>query len=142
MDITNLLRLNKPRGEKHIRRAELIISFVLRIGVITSFFLIIAGSIISFVHHHEYISSPTTLGHLTKPGASFFHTIPDIINGLGDFRGQAIVALGLILLIVTPITRVFISIILFIFQGDRIFILITSLVFFILVFSFFLGQII
>jgi uncharacterized membrane protein len=136
------LHSTKPNSEKRLRRAELLISYVLRIGVTTSLLLIVSGSVISFVHHNEYISSPAALSHLTQPGAAFFHTIPDIIEGIGNLRGQAIVALGLILLIVTPITRVLISIFLFIYQSDRIFVLITSMVFIILMLSLFLGQIV
>ena len=137
-----LLHSTKANSEKRLRRSELLISYVLRIGVTTSLLLLVSGSVISFVHHNEYVSSPAALNHLTKPGAAFFHSIPDIIEGIGDLRGQAIVALGLILLIVTPITRVFISIFLFIYQGDRIFVLITSMVFIILMLSFFIGQIV
>jgi hypothetical protein len=71
-------------------RAELVLSTVLRVGVLSSLALILAGTVITFAHNPE-VSSPDELAQLTEPGASFPHTLRDVVTGLGDFRGQAVV---------------------------------------------------
>jgi len=60
--------------------------------------------------------------------------------GVRALRGRAIVILGLLLLIATPVVRVAVSIFAFIYQGDRIFTLITAVVLCLLLLSFVLGK--
>jgi uncharacterized membrane protein len=129
------------RDEERVRRVELLISNLLRSGVIASLALILFGTILSFVHHPAYVSSPEALHHLTQPGAAFPHTQRDVIAGVQAWRGQAIVTLGLLLLIATPVMRVAVSVLTFIYQRDRIFTLITLTVLVILLLSFILGKV-
>lgn len=128
-------------AEERVHRVELLISNLLRWGVIISLTLICLGTTISFVHHPAYMNSPSALRHLTEPGAAFPHTQRDIIAGLRQGRGQAIVTLGLMVLIATPVMRVAISVLAFIYQRDRAFTLITLIVFGLLMLSFFLAKI-
>jgi len=128
-------------AESAVYRTEIIISAVLRTGVLASFLLIVAGMIISFIHHHEYLSSPAELLYLTHPGAAFPHTLRDVFTGLHEMRGQAVVTAGLLLLIVTPVMRVAVSIIIFLHKKDWVFTLITTVVLCLLLASFALGRI-
>jgi hypothetical protein len=64
----------------------------------------------------------------------------EVASGVLHLQGQAIVALGLVLLVATPVLRVAVSILAFAYQRDRAFILITSLVFLLLMLSFLLGK--
>jgi len=77
---------------------------------------------------------------LTHPSRAFPHTLSDVLKGLRDLQGQAVVALGLLLLIATPVLRVAVSIVAFVQQGDRLFTLITAVVLGILLLSFALGA--
>lgn len=120
--------------------AELLISGILRCGVIVSLATILVGLVVMFVHHPSYLDSPAELQHLTQPGAAFPHTVSAVIAGLLDGRGRAIVVLGLLLLIATPILRVAVSIVVFILQRDRVFMLVTSFVLVVLLISFWLGK--
>jgi uncharacterized membrane protein len=129
------------RDEERVRRVEILISNLLLFGVIASLALILFGTILSFVHHPAYVSSPEALYHLTQPGAAFPHTQRDVIAGVQAWRGQAIVTLGLLLLIATPVMRVAVSVLTFIYQRDRIFTLITLTVLVILLLSFILGKV-
>jgi hypothetical protein len=43
--------------DARVRQAELIISAVLRVGVVTSLLVIVVGSLLTFLHHPEYVSS-------------------------------------------------------------------------------------
>ncbi len=63
-----------------------------------------------------------------------------MIAGLRDRHGQSVVALGLLILILTPILRVAISIVLFALERDHAFVVITTAVLSILIASFFLGK--
>ena len=123
-----------------MRRAELIISAVLRIGVVSSMVVILAGTLLSFLHHREYLTSPAELQRLTQPGAAVPQTLHDVGKGVAQLRGRSVVAAGLLLLILTPVIRVAASIVAFVIQRDRTYVLITSLVLLLLLLSFSLGR--
>jgi uncharacterized membrane protein len=132
--------LPDPGGEARIHRAELIISAVLRTGVVTSMIVIAAGTLLTFTHHREYVSSPAALQRLTHPGAAVPQSVRGVVNGVGHLRGQSIVAAGLLLLILTPVIRVAVSILTFVAQRDRTYVLITSVVLALLLLSFWVGR--
>jgi uncharacterized membrane protein len=128
-------------ADERVRRVELLISNLLRAGVLGSLALIVTGTVLTFVHHPEYFTSPADLSRLVQPGAAFPHTLRDVIEGIRWLRGQAIVTAGLLLLILTPVVRVAVSIFAFIYQVDRVFTVITAVVLFLLLLSFFLGAV-
>jgi uncharacterized membrane protein len=126
--------------EERVRRVELWISNLLRGGVILSLALVVLGTLVSFVHHPEFLTDRPSLHRLTEPGAAFPHTLPDVIAGLAAFQGEAIVTVGLLFLIATPVMRVGISIFAFVYQHDKIYTFITAVVFSLLLLSFVLGR--
>jgi uncharacterized membrane protein len=126
--------------ERRVRQVELIISNLLRLGVATSLALVITGVVLVFMHHPGYFSSPDDLQRLTQPGAAFPHTWSGVMAGIADFRGQAIIMAGLLVLIATPILRVAVSILAFLHQNDRTFAFITLAVLCLLILSFLLGK--
>jgi uncharacterized membrane protein len=121
-------------------RAELIISRLLRGGVLTSLTLVVVGTILSFVHHPEYLRSASAYHDLTGPRTDALHSLRGVAAGIQHLRGQAVVALGLVVLIATPVMRVAVSIALFLKRGDRTFAVITSVVLSLLLASFVLGK--
>jgi uncharacterized membrane protein len=124
-----------------VRRVELVISTLLRVGVATSLTVVVLGTLLSFVHHPEYVSAPGALTRLTAPGAAFPHTLAQVRAGLHGLYGQAVVILGVLLLIATPVLRVAASIVGFIYQRDRVYVAITSVVLILLLLSFWLGRV-
>jgi uncharacterized membrane protein len=120
---------------------EILISWLLRVGVVMSLSMVVVGLLLMFIHHPSYLFSMMDLQRLTSPGAAFPHTLREVVNGLLAGRGQAVVAVGLLMLIVTPIMRVAVSIVGFALQRDRAFVLITGGVLTILIISFVLGKI-
>ncbi|MGE5306969.1 MAG: DUF1634 domain-containing protein [Alphaproteobacteria bacterium] len=128
-------------ADERVRRVELIISNLLRAGVLGSLALVVLGTVLTLAHHPEYLASPADLSRLVQPGAAFPHSTRDVFEGVRLLSGQAIVTAGLLLLIVTPVMRVAVSIFAFIYQGDRTFTLITALVLLLLLLSFFLGAV-
>ena len=126
-----------PRGTGQIER---IISTLLRAGVGSSLFLILTGLVLMFVRHPGRLQAPADLDRLTRFGAEFPHTLRGVGEGLLAGQGQAVVAAGLLLLILTPILRVAVSLLVFVLERDRPFVLITAAVLATLVLSFLLGR--
>jgi len=60
--------------------------------------------------------------------------------GLAGLRGQALVMLGLLVLMATPVLRVAVSLVSFLRSRDRAFTLLTSAVLVLLLLSLFLGK--
>lgn len=114
-----------------IRQAELIISGVLRGGVVSSAALIVVG-VAAFYLRGDW-RSPTT-------DSAFPHTLASVWQGALRGESLAIIALGLLVLLATPILRVLVSIGAFLLEGDRLYAVITAVVLLILVVSFFLGR--
>jgi uncharacterized membrane protein len=132
----------KPKtSDEPVGRFELIISEILRLGVTLSLATILVGLVLMFVHHPDYLRSSADLARLTSPGAALPHSLRDVIEGVRIWRGQAVVALGLTMLILTPILRVAVSIIAFVIERDRVFIAVTSAVLAVLLLSFMLGKV-
>ena len=119
------------REESLVRRTELIISSVLRGGVILS------GTIIGIGVADFYLHGPSHL--LYGGGLAYPSSIAAIWIGLTHADPVAIIALGLVLLLATPVARVAVSIIAFAISRDRLYVVITLLVLCILVFSLLSG---
>ena len=96
-------------------------AWVLRIGVLLSSLVMLAGLIVSFIHGTVSIQRMTSDGFDYHPA--------NILNGILHCRGKDIIELGIYILLFTPILRVAASSILFAFQEkDRLYTLITLVV--------------
>ena len=131
---------NPTRKPQVDHAVESIISMILRAGVIISLIIVVGGLLLSFFHHHEYLHSKPSLQRLTTPGRAFPRTIAGVLAGMRQMRGEAIIMAGLVLLIATPVLRVAVSIIAFVFEKDRTFVILTTIVLGLLILSFFLGT--
>jgi uncharacterized membrane protein len=120
---------------------EIAISLILRIGVVASLSIVVLGTMLSFVYHHDYFSSHDELHRLTSPPADFPRTATQIWQGVRHGQGEAIIMAGLLLLLATPVLRVAVSILAFIYEKDGIFVMITSIVLALLLLSFVLGRV-
>jgi uncharacterized membrane protein len=123
-----------------IHRVELAISYILRGGVVISIMLVALGSVMSFLHHPEYTTHAQPLKEIPQVAQHFPTTLADTWVSVKEFRGQGLVVVGLLVLLLTPVIRVAASIIAFTLQRDWIFVLITAIVLTILILSFFLGK--
>lgn len=123
---------------------ENIISNLLWWGVLASLLLIGIGTLLCFVHSNDYGvhgGSASDLQALIRPKAVMSFTLEGFFHGLVSGQGQSLIIAGLILLIATPVLRVAISVATFTVEKDWTFVVITSIVLLLLVFSFFLGKI-
>jgi uncharacterized membrane protein len=117
---------------------EDVIGWTLRIGVIISAILIIFGFALILIHNG---AGPYTLNQLVNPQSNVntktikFSTI---YSGIESFNGVDLILLGLIILIATPVLRVFIGILQFAREKDYLYTIITIIVFFNLMFAIFI----
>ena len=122
------------------RQAELMISWLLRIGVATSAIFVAVGMVLVFRHHPSYRFSHADLAALTNASTEYPHTVRSVLSAAAAGRGQGIAMLGLLLLIATPVLRVAVSILLFAHERDLRFVVITTTVLALLLLSFVLGA--
>lgn len=125
---------------ERVRRVELVISTLLRVGVLTSLLVVVAGTVMTFVDQPSYLSSPAALDGLIGSNARYPDTLAAVVRGVRAGSGPAVVMAGLLILIATPVLRVAVSIFAFVYQRDRAFVVITSVVLTLLVASFGLGK--
>ncbi|HEX3580447.1 MAG TPA: DUF1634 domain-containing protein [Thermoanaerobaculia bacterium] len=118
---------------------ENLISITLRTGVLVSIAVILSGVIFTFAHHPAYFSSRPALGELIDAREHFTSSITGVAQGVRALHGQAIVMLGILLLIATPIVRVAISTFLFAAEHDRRYVVITATVLVLLLISLMTG---
>lgn len=133
----------KPRHEPSpelVHKVELLISNLLRIGVVSSLIVVVLGLVISFVHHSAFLNSPAELQRVISSDHPTWHSISELSSGLADFRGEAIIMAGLLMLIATPVLRVAVGIVAFVVERDLVFVIVTSFVLAMLILSFVLGK--
>ena len=122
-----------PERERLLRQAELIISHVLRGGVLLSAAVILGGVTLFYLRYFALVGRP-------EHTAAFPHTLAAVGQGLAGGDPLAIIALGLLVLLATPVVRVAVSIVAFGLERDWRYVVITSIVLLILLTSFLLGK--
>jgi uncharacterized membrane protein len=126
--------------EQDAASPELLISNLLRSGVVLSLTLVTLGMSLTFFHHPDYFSSAQALQRLTAPERGP-HDLSDVLADVANARGQALVMVGLLVLMATPVLRVALSLLVFSRQRDRAFGTVTSVVLGLLLLSFLLGGV-
>jgi uncharacterized membrane protein len=115
-----------------------IIGNVLRYGVVISFIVIVIGSLLLFSEGTTGYYALGSAESLFERHNKFLVGFVPLIQGVITGKPYAIIDLGLIILLATPIARVAISIFLFAEQKRYIFVAITVAVLFILLASTFI----
>jgi uncharacterized membrane protein len=117
---------------------ELLISHLLRSGVMLSLTLVTFGMLLTFLHHPDYFSSAQALQPLTAPERGP-RELGAVLVEAGKARGQAWVTMGLLVLMATPVLRVALSLLVFSRRRDRTYVAVTTGVLSLLLLSFLLG---
>jgi len=128
---------NKPPSRWNDERVERIMGTLLQSGVIISAVVVLVGGILYLLRYgrlplryENFVAERESLRGLGVVANSALH---------GDAR--AIIEVGLLLLIATPVARVLFSIIAFALEKDRLYVVLTLIVFLILIYSLFGGAI-
>lgn len=96
-----------PRRDPRASAINDVSAWVLRGGVISSVLVMLTGIVFSFVHGTVSLERMETARFKYDPGA--------VVRGVIHGRGQSIIEAGIYLLVLTPVVRVLMSIILFVF---------------------------
>ena len=111
---------------------EIWISYVLRIGVLTAGAIILIG--LAWFVIAGSPTGPSTLNDVIGNGGHSIVVSPHtIIAGIRDANPTAVIQLGVLVLILTPIMRVLMTVLLFFAQRDMIFVGVTLTVFAVLI---------
>jgi uncharacterized membrane protein len=109
------------------------IGALLRAGTLSSAFVILVGGVLYLARHshdrpdyHTFHGVPTQL-----------HTLSGILSGAVHGESLAVIQLGLLLLIATPIARVLFSVIAFLFERDYLYVVVSGIVLAVLLISLF-----
>jgi uncharacterized membrane protein len=112
-------------------RLERIISIVLRTGVIISAVVVLLGGAGYLVRHGSEIADY----HVFHGAPEEYRSVGAIVHAMGPSSFRAIIQFGLLLLIATPIARVAFSLLGFALERDRTYVVITSIVLAVLIYS-------
>lgn len=118
------------------KRLEIAMGHMLRIGVTIAAIVVLFGSVL-------YLKETGS----STPNYRQFHGAPAdatslraTLSGISHFDGESVIALGLLVLVATPVCRVLFGLVGFSLAGDRTYAVVSALVLTILVFSLFRGR--
>lgn len=113
-------------------RLEHLIGRLLQIGVAASALTVSLGAVIYLAGNGS--GRPTYKSfHGESVGLT---TFPGVLRGVAAFRGEAIIQLGLLMLIATPIVRVLFSLLAFLHEKDWLYTVFTAIVLAVLLYGF------
>lgn len=117
------------------RRLEVAMGLMLRIGVTLAAIVVLAGGVLYLVQPHASIS-----GYRHFNGApAADRSVEGILAGVAHLRSQSLIALGLLMLIATPVCRVLFGVVGFTLLKDRFYAAVSAVVLFVLLLSFVAG---
>ncbi|HEY7211336.1 MAG TPA: DUF1634 domain-containing protein [Bryobacteraceae bacterium] len=118
------------------RSIERNVSVLLKAGVLLSGAVTFIGGIVFLVHHWR---EPVNY-QVFHSQPQIDRIIPEILRGALRLRGRSVIQTGILLLIATPVVRVAFSLVGFMLERDRKFVLITAAVLLVLVYSLISGA--
>jgi uncharacterized membrane protein len=122
------------------QRIEVAIAVLLRVGVIAAAVLVAIGGVLLLRHpgapvpDYRIFHAPSESSSAVSAGDSI-HSIAAVFRHLRDGAGPGIIALGLLILIATPIARVVFAVVGFARERDALYTIISLIVLAILAFS-------
>jgi uncharacterized membrane protein len=127
-------RNRSPQDQEwYEQRTEIVIAYLLRTGVLTAAVVVIVGAVL-YLGTHPGARADYRTFH-SEPDA--LKTVHGIVHAAFSGDSRAIMQLGLLILIATPIVRVMFSVAAFSIEGDRMYVFFTMLVLAVLLYSLF-----
>lgn len=115
---------------------EQLIGRLLQVGVLLAAAVVIVGAaMMLFQHGHTAVAFGSY-----SDAASPLYGLGGIVRGAAALDSMAIVQLGLVLLIATPVLRVALTLVAFAIQRDRVYILLTAVVLALLLYGLVWGR--
>jgi uncharacterized membrane protein len=140
--MTDPMQKHAPTAEQD-QRLEVAIAMLLRTGVVIAAVLVAIGGVMALRHPESTVPNYRifhTPGEAATPASTAISSITAVFTQLRSGSGTSIIALGLLVLIATPIARVVFAIVGFAREHDMLYTVISFIVFAILVFSLVHGR--
>jgi uncharacterized membrane protein len=118
------------------KRMDEIIGQLLRTGVTLAAATVIVGGVVYLSRHHV----PVTNYRVFKGQPEELRSVSGIVHAAIHFRGRGLIQFGLLILIATPVARVAFSLFAFLHQRDWTYVVITTIVLGLLLYSLFGGH--
>lgn len=116
-------------------RMAWLVALVLRGGVLLAAIVTVAGAIpLLLLHGGEYPNY-----HAFHGADAPYRSLGAILQGAAHGETLAVIALGIVVLIATPISRVLLTLVSFLVERDHMYIALTSLVLVVLLYSLLAG---
>jgi uncharacterized membrane protein len=119
-----------PHSDKQM---DLWMAALLRTGVILSAALVLAGGVLYLARH----PGPVPNYHVFQGEPPELRAIPGILHEAVALRGRGLIQLGLLVLIATPVARVAFSVLVFLYERDWTYVVVTLIVLALLFYSLF-----
>ncbi len=113
------------------QRLETLIGNLLRAGVLLAAAIVLGGGVLFLLQH----GADKAAYHTFAAGGSDTRTLAGIFHSASRLQSEGLIQLGLLLLIATPVARVVLAVAGFALERDRMYVVISTLVLAILVFS-------
>lgn len=115
------------------KQMDEIIGQMLRTGVMLSAVFVLAGGVVYLARHQ----TPVTDYRVFQGEPEELRTVSGIFHEALSLRGRGLIQLGLLILIATPIARVAFSALVFFYQRDWTYVVVTLIVLGLLIYSLF-----
>ena len=120
-----------PGGQWTDQRLEIIISILLRTGVMIAAAIVLIGGVCFLTRHGDQQEAY----HVFHATPEMYRSVSGVVRAAGPSNCQAVIQLGLLLLILTPIARVAFSLFGFALERDATYVALTFVVLAILIYS-------
>ncbi len=117
-------------------QVEQLVGRLLQIGVLISAIIVIVGGVLIVAQHGSMPAVYTPF----RGEPAYLRSLGGIFRGAMAFNSLAIVQLGLVMLIATPVLRVAFTLVAFAIQRDRTYVLITLIVLSVLMYGLLFGK--
>ena len=115
------------------QRFDDIIGLVLRTGVLIAAFFVLIGGVMYLLREN----GPVPNYHVFHSEPAELRSVPGILHAAAALQAPALIQFGLLVLIATPVARVILSVVVFAYERDRIYVLVTVIVLGLLLYSLF-----
>src|SRR5579862_4038349 len=125
-----------PKNSWSDERVDQFIGGILQSGVIVAGLIVLVGGVLYLIQNAQ-----APVHYRVFQGESLeLRSLGPVIRGAFHLDSRAVIQLGILLLIATPVARVAFSVVAFALQRDRIYVPVTMIVLAILLFSLFGGP--
>jgi uncharacterized membrane protein len=128
--------IEPPHAGPSDHAVEQFVGRLLQVGVLVSALVTLIGGVMLLMRHGGEVPSYATF----RGEPSALSTLAGVVRGARVLDPRAIIQLGLVLLIATPVLRVAFTLVAFVLQRDRKYVVVTAIVLTLLLYGLVFGR--